>query len=110
MKVLLDENMPHDLRFLITGHEVSTVRYLGWLGIRNGSLIAAAELEGFEVLLTGDKNMEYQQNMSDRKIAIVTLSSVNWPIIKHHAPAIQVAIDRCVPGAFVTVDCGVFRR
>jgi predicted nuclease of predicted toxin-antitoxin system len=110
LKVLLDENLPHRLRSEIAGHEVMTVGYRGWTGVRNGSLIAAAEQDGFNVLVTGDQNIAYQQNVAGRTIAIVTLSAVNWPILRHHLVAIQLAVDHSVPGSFQQVDCGVFRR
>jgi putative NIF3 family GTP cyclohydrolase 1 type 2 len=59
VKVLLDEDLPHKLRLHIPDHDVSTVAYFGWDGLKNGDLLRAAEREGFEVFVTGDKNLSY---------------------------------------------------
>jgi len=110
MKVLLDENLPHKLRAHLAHHETATVAYLGWGGLKNGELLTAAEDVGFEVFVTGDRALAYQQNLGARKIAIVSLSANNWPIIKNHVALIASAIDTARPGSFVRVDCGVFSR
>jgi hypothetical protein len=64
VKVLLDEQLPHRLRKLLGAHDVYTVDYMGWAALKNGELLRAAESDGFEVFLTGDKNLAYQQNMA----------------------------------------------
>jgi hypothetical protein len=84
VKVLLDENVPHDLRPFLAHHETFTVVHMGWGGVKNGKLLEAAERAGFDVLITGDKTLEYEQNLSHRRIALVALSAVNWPIIEPH--------------------------
>jgi predicted nuclease of predicted toxin-antitoxin system len=71
LKILPDENMPHQLRGHLPNHDVSTAVYVGFGGFTNGELLQAAEVAGFEVLLTGDLSLEYQQNLTGRKIAIV---------------------------------------
>jgi len=73
MRVLLDENLSYDLRRSMTKHDVVTVRYMGWGGLKNGALITQAEAEGIEVFVTGDRNLSYQQNLTGRRMAIVTL-------------------------------------
>ena len=110
MRVLLDEDLPHKLRQNLPGHDVSTVSYMGWSGLKNGELLKAAEVAGFEVFLTGDQKLSYQQNLKERLIGIVTLSAQEWPIIKNHLAAISAAIDAAVPGSFQDVECGSFRR
>jgi putative NIF3 family GTP cyclohydrolase 1 type 2 len=110
MRVLLDEDLPHKLRLNLPAHNVSTVSYLGWSGLKNGELLKAAEEAGFEVFLTGDQKLSYQQNLKERHIGIVTLSAQEWPIIKDHLPAIAAAIDAAVPGSFQSVECGSFHR
>ena len=60
MKLLLDENLPHDLRGELAGHETYTVQYLGWSGIKNGELPARAAASGFGALLTMDSGVPYQ--------------------------------------------------
>jgi predicted nuclease of predicted toxin-antitoxin system len=110
VRVLLDENLPQKLRVLLTSHRVETVRYNGWDGFKNGELLATAEADGVEVLVTGDQNMLDQQSMVGRKIAIVTLSTPHWARVRDNVRNIQVAIDKATPGSFQTVDCGTFTR
>jgi hypothetical protein len=109
-KVLLDENVAHDLRPFLAHHEASTVVHMGWGGVKNGKLLETAERAGFDVLITGDKTLEYEQNLSHRRIALVALSAVNWPIIEPHVGQIIDAVDNAMPGTLTRVDCGTFRR
>ena len=71
VRVLLDENMPHKLRRHLAKHETVTAVYAGFGGRRNGALLSAAEAAGFDVVVTGDLSLQYQQNLSSRKLAIV---------------------------------------
>jgi hypothetical protein len=82
LKVLLDENIPHDLRQYLRHHETFTAVYLGWAGLKNGQLLAAAEREGFDVMVTGDLSLTHQQNLVGRRIGIVSLSAIGWPVIE----------------------------
>ena len=109
MKVLLDENMPHQLRSYLPSHEVFTAVYAGFGGFKNGELLKAAEDAGYDVLLTGDLSLEYQQNLTGRKIAIVSLSVNSWRIVQNHIPAIAAAIAAANPGSFSRVDCGRYK-
>ena len=110
MKVLLDENLDHALRKLLGPHEVVTVTYMGWTGLQNGALLQAAEESGMDVLLTGDQTLSYEQNLTSRRLAIVTLSVLQLPIIKENLAKIIAAVDAAVPGSFQAVDCGTFSR
>ena len=110
MKVLLDENLPHKLRAHLAKHELITVAHLGWGGLKNGELLKAAEDAGFDVFVTGDLALEFQQNTAGRKIAIVSLSAHNWPIIKDHLMKIAAAIDVARAGEITRVQCGAFVR
>jgi len=110
VKVLLDENLPHRLRNELLGHEVITVRYQGWSGLKNGELISAAESGGFEVFITGDQTLAHEQNLTNRNIAIVVLSAIDWHIIRDSLPAIQDALDGAVPSSYQRIDCGTFNR
>ena len=92
------------------GHEVFTVAYLGWGGLKNGELLKAAEDAGFEVVLTGDQSMPDQQNISGRKLAIVALSAIEWPIIEPHLAKIAVAIGNTKAGEVTRVDVGAFLK
>ena len=75
MKILLDEYLPVDLRFSFNEHEVHTVHWAKFNGKKNGELLSAAELAGYEVLLTVDQGMPRQQNMAGRKISIIVVRS-----------------------------------
>jgi predicted nuclease of predicted toxin-antitoxin system len=110
MRILLDENLPVKLRHHLLKHQTETVTKRGWGGLKNGELLKAAESALFDVFVTADLNLEYQQNMAQRRIGLVILSTNNWPIIKKHIPKIQAAVDGAGPGSFVRVDCGKFAR
>jgi hypothetical protein len=112
VKVLLDENIPHDLRPHLSHHDTYTVAYLGWAGLKNGLLLEAAEEGGFEVLVSGDLSLSYQQNLTGRRISIVSLSAIGWPIIEPHVARIVKAVDKVKAGGFVRVgySCQLRRR
>lgn len=74
MRILLDESLPRDLRGDLAGHEAATVAECGWAGLSNGELLAQARGK-FDVLLTADKNLEYQQNLGTLPVAIAVLSA-----------------------------------
>lgn len=99
--------MPHQLRAQLPEYDVSTAVYAGFGGFKNGELLKAAEDAGYNVLLTGDLSLEYQQNISDRTIAIVSLSANNWRIVQNHIPAIAEALRNAQSGSFSRVDCGI---
>jgi hypothetical protein len=104
MRILFDQATPVPLRRFLSGHSVSTAAHQGWDELRNGELLKAAEDDGFEVLLTTDQNMRYQQNLSTRKIAIVVLGKGNWPLIEPHVQKVAAAVNAAAPGTFAVVD------
>jgi len=113
VKVLIDHNLPHKLRTslgALCNHEIVTASYMGWGELKNGELLRAAEEAGVEVLVTGDQSLVYEQNLSKRRLAILSLSATNWPIIQDYVPQILAAIDSAIPGTFQKVACGVFSR
>lgn len=71
MKILLDENLPHDLRHLLTGHDVFTVAYMGWASLENGDLLTAARDMGFDAMLTLDSGVEYEQHLATLPVAVL---------------------------------------
>ena len=83
---------------------MSTAFELGWSTLKNGELLAAAESNGFEVFVTTDTNLAYQQNLSNRKIAIVVLSTTSWPRIQKSVAAILSAIDAARPNSYQIVS------
>ncbi len=106
-RILLDENLPQKLRLLLVGHTVVTTAYQGWAGKSNGELVTAAEAEGFDVIVTADQGLNYQQNMSGRNIALVVLSSNRSSLVTAGSPKILKAIDAAQASSFCFVDIGV---
>ncbi|OQW59068.1 MAG: hypothetical protein A4S17_03230 [Proteobacteria bacterium HN_bin10] len=104
MKILLDQGTPGPLRRALSSHEVKTAFECGWDRLENGALLAAAEADGFEVFVTTDQNLQYQQNLTQRRIAIVVLKTANWPRLRPHANLIVKALEAIAPGAFVEVS------
>lgn len=72
-RVLLDENLPRQLAGELSGHDVATVRTQGWTGVVNGDLLRLAEAAGFEVFVTGDRNLEHQQTLAGRAFGVVVV-------------------------------------
>ncbi|MCI0422097.1 MAG: hypothetical protein L0312_23200 [Acidobacteria bacterium] len=85
-------------------HEVSTVYERGWATLKNSELLDAAEREGFEILVTTDKSLRYQQNLSARGIAIVVLTSTSWLRIQHEITAVVRAVNGASPGSYAEVQ------
>jgi hypothetical protein len=104
LKVLFDQGTPVPLRNHFSTYHVSTAYELGWSTLKNGELLAAAESNGFEVFVTTDTNLAYQQNLSNRKIAIVVLSTTSWPRIQKSVAAIVSAIDEATPNSYQIVS------
>ena len=108
--MLLDENLDHALRSMLGSHEVVTVSYMGWSGLKNGELLRAAQEGEVDVLLTGDQTLSYEQNLNEVRLAIVALTAIQLPIIQNHLQKVIAAIDRAVPGSVQVVECGAFSR
>jgi hypothetical protein len=105
MKIILDESVPQKLRLLIEGgHTVVTTWYRGWSGLKNGALLNAAEQAGFDLFITADQELSYQQNLTGRKMALVVLSTNNWAFVKAHITGIMVAVEAATPGSYTEVD------
>lgn len=100
MKVLFDNNVPAPLRYRIPAHQVDTAREKGWQELKNGDLLHEAERAGYDVLLTGDKNMAYQQNLAERQVALVVLETTRWTLLRQDTAHVVAAIDRACPGSF----------
>ena len=104
MRILLDHGAPSGLARYLEGHTVSTAHKCGWDRLTNGDLLTAAEQAGFDLLLTNDKNLRYQQNLSSRRIALIVLGNSSWPIVRKHLTAIVIAVNAARPGSFAEVD------
>ena len=84
MLILFDHSTPAPLRSYLKGHTVTEARDRGWDRLTNGELLNEGEAAGFALLLTADKNIRYQQNLTGRKIAIVVLSTPQWPVLRQY--------------------------
>jgi len=104
MRVLFDKSAPNGLIRHLEGHAVSTAEELGWGRLQNGDLLEAAEKAGFELFLTADKNLRYQQNLAGRTIALIVLGHSPWPLVRLHIPEIVAAVNAAAPGSFAEVD------
>ena len=105
MRLLLDECVPARLRKALSAHQVSTVVQEGWSGAKNGKLLALAATK-FDVFITVDKNLPYQQNTSTLPVTVVVLDAISnelhylLPLI----PALEIALLRHKPGSYVLID------
>ena len=104
MLILLDNNAPRGLARALIGHTVTEARERGWATLKNGDLLTAADEAGFEVLVTSDKSIRYQQNLRRRKIAIVALGKGRWTLIKPHVAQIVAAVSAATPASFTEIE------
>ncbi len=104
MLVLFDQGTPVPLREFLTGHTIRTTAEQHWTTLANGLLLDAAEAAGFDLLLTTDKNIRYQQNLAGRGIAIVVLAQPRWPILRIHVAGVIAAVNAATPGSYTEVD------
>jgi predicted nuclease of predicted toxin-antitoxin system len=104
VKVLFDQGTPAPLRSALADHVVETANERGWSALQNGDLIAVAEATGFEVFVTTDRNLKYQQNLTGRRLAIVVLLTTSWPRIRQALPAVVEAVDVASPGTYREVS------
>jgi len=102
--ILLDNNAPRGLARALTTHTVTEARERGWATLKNGDLLVAAEEAGFDVLVTSDKSIKYQQNLKDRKIALVVLTNGRWGSVRRMLPEIAAAVNAATPGSYAEVD------
>lgn len=103
MKVLFDQGTPAPLRRHLAGHAVDIAYERGWSNLSNGDLLDAAEREGYQLLITTDQNLRYQQNLADRQIAIIVLLSTSWPRIRQRADDIKAAVERATIGDYIEI-------
>ena len=104
MLILFDHGAPRGLARELTGHEVTPARDMGWDQLNNGELLRAAEDAGFDLFLTTDQRIRYQQNLASRRIAIVVLSgTTKWSRVRLQGDRIAAAVDEAVPGSYLEV-------
>jgi hypothetical protein len=105
MRILFDHGTPIGLAHALALHAVTTAQARGWDKLSNSELLASAEAAGFDLLVTIDRRIRYQQNLSVRKIAIVVLAgTTRWSLIRQHFERIAAAVDNAMPGSYIEVD------
>lgn len=106
MRVLLDESLPRQLERELVGHGTSTVVREGWSGLKNGALLGVAKTAGFEVLLTADQNLEYQQNVGESGLAVIVLQALKNRMqeLVPLMPATLEALESIRPGEVVRIS------
>jgi hypothetical protein len=103
LKILFDQGTPAPLRHELQGHEISTAYEIGVSDLENGDLLRAAEGK-FDLLITTDQSLRYQQNLTGRKLAIIVLSTTNWPRIQLNAARVVSAVNAIGAGDYVEVQ------
>ena len=103
MQILFDQGTPAPLRRHITPHQVETAFERGWDTSQNGQLLSQAAQHGFDVLVTTDQNLKYQQNLKERQISVVVITTTSWPRIQRSLSDVIQAIESATPGSYVEV-------
>ena len=98
MKILFDHGTPAPLREHLAEHSVDRSAERGWELLENGELIRRAEEDGYQVIVTTDQSIRYQQNLTGRRVAIIVLMATAWPRIRNRIEEIRVAIEEARPG------------
>jgi hypothetical protein len=104
MLILFDHSTPAPLSSYLAGHTVVEARDRGWDRLSNGDLLAEAERAGFDVLLTADNGIAYQQNLKDRRIALVVLTRNRWRLVQRVIRKVVAAVNAAEPGSYTLID------
>ncbi len=110
MKILLDHSTPRQLAKYLVGHEVTTCARLAWNELENGELIAAAEAKGFDLMISSDQNIKYQQNLTTRKLALIVLGSNRRATIERFSSQIVTAVSVAGPSSYQFIELPVETR
>jgi hypothetical protein len=104
VKILFDHCTPAPLRRHLPRHAITLAKELGWERLVNGRLLDAAEADGFDLLLSADKRIRYQQNLTGRRIALLVLTNPLWPKVRPHADAIALKVEGMAPGTYAEFE------
>lgn len=104
MRILFDQGTPAPLRRYLRPHPVDTTAERGWSTISNGELIQQGEDEGYDLFITTDQSIRYQQNLRGRRMGLVVLMATSWPRTQQHIPAILVAVNEVLGGGYEEVE------
>jgi predicted nuclease of predicted toxin-antitoxin system len=99
MRIVFDQGTPAPLRRVLSGHTVATAFELGWSNLANGNLLEQAEAQ-FDLLITTDQNLHYQQNLAGRRLAILVLPTTSWPEISQHEAEVLAAVNTLHAGEY----------
>jgi hypothetical protein len=105
LRILFDKNVPVGVRRFLPTHDVRTFVEMKWHPqLENSELLKAGEAAGFDVMVTADQNITYQQNLTGRKLALVVLGSNIWPIVRDHGTAIKAKVNAATPGSHAFIE------
>jgi len=100
LRIVFDKNVPVGVHRFLSKHDVHTLVQMQWHPqLENGQLLTAAEAAGFDVMVTSDQNIMFQQNLAGRKLALIVLGSNIWPIVREYEAAIATKVDAATPGS-----------
>ena len=104
MLILFDHSTPAPLRYSLKGHTVVDAVERGWDRLVNGALLAEAEAAGFELFITADKGIQFQQNLTSRRLAIIILGNAQWPVLKQYVDRVIAAVETATAGSLTKVE------
>jgi predicted nuclease of predicted toxin-antitoxin system len=105
LHILLDKNVPVHVRRFLPQHEIRTLAGMQWPErLKNGDLLNMAERAGFDVMVTSDQNIPYQQNLTGRKLALVVLGSNIWRLVRRHEAEIAATVEAATPGSYSFIE------
>ena len=104
MRILFDQGTPVPLRRYLSNHSVDTALERGWSHLQNSELLQAGEQDDYQLLISTDQNLRYQQDLSGRQLAIIILRSTSWPRIQLRIDDIQTAVDEIAPGDYIEIS------
>jgi hypothetical protein len=105
LRILFDKNVPVGVGRFLPKHILHTFVDLKWNPqLENGELLNAAEAAGFDVMITADQNIRYQQNLPGRKLSLVVLGSNIWPIVQEYREPIATKVEEATPGSYYFIE------
>jgi len=105
LRILFDKNVPVGVRHFLRKHEVRTVVELKWPPkLQNGELLRVAEAEAFDILVTCDQNITYQQNLTRRNLALIVFGSNIWRVVRFYSESIAAKVDTARPGGYCFIE------
>jgi hypothetical protein len=105
LRILFDKHVPVGVRRFLLEHDVFTLAEMRWPEqLENDELLTAAEESKFDAIVTSDQNIEYQQNLKGRKVALVVLGSNIWPVVRQYGAEIAAKVGAATPGSYTFVE------